>query len=192
MRQHCYCLHIKRSCYPTKSSVHPVLVLILHIYPREIQILWSDYRVNQTVAMRQGKASEMLAYRVQQHSTKKQARHHNKKKKEGKKNERRKMFKTKRTTGVLRNVMQENQKGKAARWNLLYRSIHTRYMGYVCMLQIIGEKRRLRVETGNDYRQTPVASSATGIPSLLDGVSATRLPFRKSTKKATSTRARAT
>ena len=56
---------LKRSFYPTTSAVHPVSFLILH--PREIQILWSQtviQRESKTIAINQGKASEMLAYLV--------------------------------------------------------------------------------------------------------------------------------
>ena len=62
-----------------------MVVLILHA--REIQIMWSQIlrnRVNQSVAIHHGKASEMLAYRVREHNQTSQ-NIKKKRKKEGKK-----------------------------------------------------------------------------------------------------------
>ena len=88
---YCVVFTLNHSFYPT-TSVHPVYVLILH--PREIQIVYQTLRQRKTktTAINQGKASEMLAYLVQ----------HNKKAKKKK---------AKKLTGVLKNVIQEDQKG---------------------------------------------------------------------------------
>ena len=79
-------------------------VLILH--PREIQILWSQtvrQSKNKTTAFNPGKASEMLAYLVREHNKTSQTRKTRK--------IMTKKTKKKEPTGVLNNVMQEDQKG---------------------------------------------------------------------------------
>ena len=71
----CVVFTLNRSFYPTTSAVHPVSVLILH--PREIQIMWSqtvETEKTKTTTMNQGKASEMLAYRVREHNKTSQTR----------------------------------------------------------------------------------------------------------------------
>ena len=74
------------------------------LHPREIQILWSQtvrQRETKTTAINQGKASEMLAYLVRERNRTSQTRKIWKIRTE----------KTKNPTGVLKNVMQEDQKG---------------------------------------------------------------------------------
>ena len=68
--------------------------------------LWN--RANQTVAINQGKASEVLAYRVREHNKTSQTIT----KRRTRKKEQRKNKKQKKTAGVLKNVMQEGRKGK--------------------------------------------------------------------------------
>ena len=68
LRCECVVFTLNRSF--SSTSVHLVSVLILH--PREVQILWSQTAVRQrntkTIAINQGKASEMLAYLVREHN----------------------------------------------------------------------------------------------------------------------------
>ena len=97
----CVVFTLNRSFYPT-TSVHPVSVLIVH--PREIEIMWSHtvrQRKTKTTAINQGKASEMLAYLVRQHNKTSQTR----------KIRKLRTKKAKKPTGVLNNMMQEDQKG---------------------------------------------------------------------------------
>ena len=77
------CLHVKPFFLPNDAAVvHYLLVSVLILRPREIpgtnyQIMWSqpvcETEKTKTTALNQGKASEMLAYRVREHNKTSQA-----------------------------------------------------------------------------------------------------------------------
>ena len=69
----CVAFTSNRSFYPA-TSVHPLSVMI---HPIEVQILWSQtvrQRETKTTAIKQGKASEMLAYLVRERNRTSQTR----------------------------------------------------------------------------------------------------------------------
>ena len=100
------CLRIKPFFLPNDVSTPSQSVSLLILHPREMQILWSHRnRVNHTVAIHQGKASEVLAYRVREHNETSQTM----KKMEKKKGKKKRGKKEKKTTGVLENVTQEDR-----------------------------------------------------------------------------------